>query len=204
MEAYVGSLHSFDSPFDRYLRGEGEEIDPAVKRGFNLFMGKAVCGTCHFAPVFNGTVPPRFVDTESEVLGVPMTADTPRAELDPDLGRIANGKPAEAAPFFRHSFKTPTVRNIALTAPYMHNGVYETLEEVMHFYNIGGGAGLGIELENQTLPFDHLGLNEQETQDIIAFMEALTDTAGMTAVPARLPAFPEGSPLQHRVIGGKY
>ena len=74
----------------------------------------------------------------------------------------------------------------------------------MHFYNTGGGAWLGIELENQTLPFDSLSLTDQESQDIIAFMEALTDTSSMTAVPARLPAFPEDSPLHERVVGGKY
>ena len=201
---YVGSLHSFDSPFDRYVRGESKKIDPAVERGFNLFMGKGVCGTCHFAPTFNGTVPPRFLESESEVLGVPATPDTPRAEIDPDLGRVANGNVKEAAPFYLYSFKTPTVRNAALTAPYMHNGVYQTLEEVMHFYNIGGGKGLGIHLDHQTLPFDHLGLTQEEISDVIAFMEALTDTTGLTSVPDRLPDYPEGSPYQRRIVGGTY
>jgi len=202
--AYVGSLHSWDSPFDQYVRGERKDIDESVQNGFNIFMGKGACGTCHFAPNFNGVVPPRYLDTESEVLGVPATADTPRAELDPDPGRIANGNVKEAAPFYLYSFKTPTVRNAALTAPYMHNGVYYTLEEVMHFYNIGGGKGLGIHLDHQTLPFDHLGLDQKEISDVIAFMESLTDTTGMTAVPSRLPAYPEDSPYRDRVVGGKY
>ena len=87
------------------------------------------------------------------------------------------------------SFKTTTVRNIALTAPYMHNGVYETLEEVVDFYNKGGGAGLGLDLAYQTLPDTPLNLNEQEKRDLITFMEALTDTSGMTAVPVNLPLF---------------
>jgi len=77
---------------------------------------------------------------------------------------------------YRYAFKTPTLRNIALTAPYMHNGVFNTLEEVMNFYNNGGGAGMGMQLESQTLPADSLYLTQNEQQDVIAFMHALTDT----------------------------
>jgi len=204
LASYVKSLSSFNSPFDRYARGETEEIDPAVARGFNLFMGKAVCGTCHFAPTFNGTIPPYFQDSESEVLGVPAEADWHKAKLDPDMGRVANGVPLDGSDIFAYSFKTPTVRNIALTAPYMHNGVYETLEEVVRFYNVGGGDGIGIHLENQTLPFDNLNLSQREMDDLVTFMEALTDTTGMTAVPTRLPVFPEDLPYAKRVVGGKY
>mgnify|MGYP003536215038 FL=1 len=74
------------------------------------------------------------------------------------------------------AFKTPTIRNIEFTAPYMHNGVYKTLEEVMEFYNQGGGKGLNIAPPNQTLPFDKLNLTKKEIKDIIAFMKTLTDT----------------------------
>jgi cytochrome c peroxidase len=179
-------------------------LSEPARRGFNLFMGKAACGTCHFAPVFNGTVPPDYEDSESEVLGVPAAPVWKDAAIDPDMGRIANRRAAEHAPFNQYAFKTPTLRNIALTAPYMHNGVYQTLEEVMQFYNVGGGAGIGIVLPNQTLPPDPLGLSKREIRDIIVFMEALTDTAGLTRAPARLPAYPEGSPLNGRVSGGVY
>ena len=79
-------------------------------------------------------------------------------------------------PHQRHSFKTPTLRNIALTAPYMHNGVYTTLEEVIDFYNKGGGAGLGYELPNQTLSPDKLELTDNEKKDLVAFLHTLTDT----------------------------
>ncbi|MGB3619092.1 MAG: cytochrome c peroxidase [Catalinimonas sp.] len=198
--AYVRSLSSFNSPFDRYARGETDQIDPAVRRGFNLFMGKAACGTCHFAPTFNGTVPPFYKESESEVLGVPATAAND--QLDPDIGRFG-GRPKEIAPFYVHSFKTVTVRNVELTAPYMHNGVYATLEEVMDFYNRGGGAGMGLDVPHQTLAPDPLGLTDGEQQDIIAFMRALTDTTGLTGVPARLPAFDDPA-LARRVVGGKY
>lgn len=71
-------------------------------------------------------------------------------------------------------FKTPTVRNAAATAPYMHNGVYATLEEVMDFYNKGGGAGLGFDLEHQTLPFDNLQLKEDELKALVDFVKTLT------------------------------
>ncbi|MBC8109749.1 MAG: cytochrome-c peroxidase, partial [Verrucomicrobia bacterium] len=76
---------------------------------------------------------------------------------------------------WKYAFKTTTVRNASLTAPYMHNGIYKTLEEVVDFYNKGGGVGLGIDLPNQTLPFDKLNLTEQEAKDLVAFMQTLTD-----------------------------
>ena len=73
-------------------------------------------------------------------------------------------------------FKTPTIRNVELTAPYMHNGVYNSLEEVINFYNLGGGGGLGFKtLEHQTLPFDSLNLTDKEISAIIAFMKTLND-----------------------------
>ena len=72
-----------------------------------------------------------------------------------------------------HGFKTPSVRNVGRTAPYMHNGVFNTLDEVMDFYEKGGGRGLGLKINNQTLPFDKLELTGNERADIIAFMKSL-------------------------------
>lgn len=135
--------------------------------GFNLFTGKAKCATCHFIPLTNGTVPPSFMKSESEVLGVPDATK----KLDADLGKFELTKAA----IHRNSFKTPTVRNIELTAPYMHNGVFKTLEEVVNFYNEGGGNGLGFNLQNQTLPEDKLKLTALEKKQLIAFMKTLTD-----------------------------
>ncbi len=202
MSAYVASLTSFNSPFDQYVRGESKKLSAEAKNGFNLFMGKAACGTCHFAPVFNGLVPPNYQENESEVIGVPFSKDTVNPRLDGDLGR-GKAKVHEQVDIFRHSFKTPTVRNVALTAPYMHNGVYETLEEVMEFYKKGGGVGLGIDIPNQTLPFDQLSLNDKEINDIISFMQTLTDTTGLTEIPKKLPSFSDVS-LNNRKIGGNY
>ena len=169
--SYIRSLNSFDSKFDKNIRGEENTLTKEEQLGFNLFMGKAMCATCHFAPVFNGTVPPNYTDTELEFIGVPATKDTLNAKLSPDLGRYELFKTPER----KHFFKTPTVRNSGVTAPYMHNGVYTTLDEVMDFYNKGGGAGLGIENDYQTLPFDNLKLSKEEIAAVTAFMETLND-----------------------------
>ena len=154
------------------MRGDENKLSENEKKGFNLFMGKAKCGTCHFAPLFSGLLPPFFTESESEVLGVPGTNDKKNPTLDNDLGKFLFTKSV----IHKNSFKTPTLRNIELTAPYMHNGVYATLEEVMEFYNNGGGNGLKIAPPNQTLPFDKLNLSKKEVSDIIAFMKTLTDT----------------------------
>jgi cytochrome c peroxidase len=183
--AYVMQLNSFDSQFDQYMQGKITTLPDNVARGFNLFTGKAACATCHFMPLFSGTVPPLYIESESEVLGVPNHKDTPLI-LDDDLGRLGNGLTQEVAPFFKNAFKTTTIRNISKTAPYMHNGVFDTLEEVMKFYNEGGGAGRGINIDQQTLAPDALDLTEAEIANIIAFMEALTDTTQFEA-PKDLP-----------------
>ncbi|AQG79637.1 cytochrome c peroxidase [Spirosoma montaniterrae] len=167
LAAYERTLTSFDSRFDRYMQGEKTALSAEEIHGFNLFMGKAKCGICHFMPLFNGTVPPAYTDSESEVIGTPATASN--RQLDPDLGRYAHTKLDP----LKYAFKTPTVRNIARTAPYMHNGVYQTLEQVVDFYNQGGGNGFGFGLDNQTLPEDKLNLSGSEKKALVAFMKAL-------------------------------
>lgn len=189
LAAYVASLSSWDSEFDKYARGETDILDEDVIAGYNLFMGKAACGTCHFAPSFNGTIPPNYLESESEVLGVPIESDTINARIDPDPGRINSGRAIDEAEHFLHAFKTTTVRNSELTAPYMHNGVYEKLDEVLDFYNRGGGAGIGIDLKNQTLPGDPLGLTDRELKQIKSFLHSLTDTSQMTKRNSQLPLF---------------
>lgn len=177
LAAYVASLRSLDSAFDRYVRGETESLAPEARRGFNLFMGKAACGTCHFAPVFNGTVPPFYTETESEVLGVTVGFDPDQPVLDDDPGRSANAIPRDdKLGHFNRSFKTMTVRDVERTAPYMHNGSFETLEDVVEFYDLGGGAGMGLAVPNQTLASDALELSDQEKSDLVAFMRALNGT----------------------------
>jgi cytochrome c peroxidase len=171
LAAFVRSLEAMNSRFDRAVRGEGT-LNDSERRGFNLFMGKGKCATCHFPPLFGGTVPPSFLEAEPEVIGVPAKKDSRSPTVDPDLGVFG----MSGAPPHRHGFKTPSLRNVEVTPPYMHNGVFTTLEEVVDFYNAGGGNGLGMRLPNQTLPADSLRLTEQERSDLIAFQMALTDT----------------------------
>ncbi|MFM8738591.1 MAG: cytochrome-c peroxidase, partial [Cytophagales bacterium] len=168
--AYVRSLMPFESKIDNFFNGTAALTESEVN-GFNLFAGKAKCATCHFIPLYNGTIPPWYNNTESEVIGVPQKIEWENAVVDPDMGRYLINEIEE----LRFSFKTPTVRNIELTAPYMHNGVYNTLEEVVKFYDLGGGNGIGMNTAHQTLPFDKLDLSPQEKNDIVDFLKTLTD-----------------------------
>ena len=172
--AYVRSLEALDSRFDRAVRGDSGAMTMEERAGFTVFMGKAQCGTCHFAPLFNGATPPMLVDAEPEVIGVPLRPAVMHAIVDPDSGRFNVRRIDQHL----HAFKTPTLRNVALTAPYMHNGVFPTLEEVVDFYDGGGGAGIGVMLAHQTLPADSLRLSPAEKRALVAFLNALTDTAG--------------------------
>ncbi|AXP83051.1 Cytochrome c551 peroxidase precursor [Mariniflexile rhizosphaerae] len=170
ISSYISTLNSFNSKFDKNIRGEENTFTNEERQGYNLFMGKALCATCHFIPLTNGTVPPFFNETEKEVIGVPKTSDN--KEFDNDLGFYWKYK----EDLHKGMFKTPTIRNVEKTAPYMHNGVYQTLEEVVDFYNKGGGNGLGFELEHQTLPFEALNLSDEEQKNIVAFMKTLTES----------------------------
>lgn len=165
--SYIRSLRMPETRLDTYLQGKTNTLTLEEKAGFNVFMGKGKCATCHFFPLFNGTVPPFYQETESEVLGVPATAQGKK--VDSDVGKfiLTRREP------HLYAFKTPTVRQVSKTAPYMHNGVYKTLEEVVDFYDQGGGNGLGFALPNQTLPFDKLNLKDSEKRALVAFMRVL-------------------------------
>lgn len=169
--AYIRSLHPFNSALDRYWRGDRLALDTTQKRGFNLFMGKAQCGTCHFPPLFNGLTPPLFNRSELEVLGVTAGDDLNRPVLDTDQGKY------ETFPikFYRRAFKTPSLRNVAKTGPYMHNGAFGSLKRVIQFYDKGGGRGLGLAVEEQSLSDRALHLSAAEMDDLERFLEALTD-----------------------------
>lgn len=167
LASYVRSLVKLNSRFDDYMRGNERALTPQELRGFNLFMGKAKCATCHFMPLFNGMTPPKYIESETEVIGVP--ASLADSSLDVDQGYYD----IIGVDSYRNAFKTPSVRNMSKTAPYMHNGVYRTLEEVMDFYNNAGAMGLGFHLPNQTLPEEPLELTEKEKQEVILFMKSL-------------------------------
>lgn len=170
LASYIRSLAKFNSDFDDYMRGNKSAMTKNQQQGFNLFVGKAQCAICHFLPLFNGTVPPTFKKTEQEVLGVAINGENKVFDQDPGRGKFH-----ETVATLQHSFKTPTLRNISKTAPYMHNGGYRTLKEVMNFYNKGGGKSFGFKVENQTLSDSPLQLSDAEIDAIIEFMKALDD-----------------------------
>jgi cytochrome c peroxidase len=176
--AYIRTLNPRNSRFDQYIQGKGAALTEAEVNGFNLFMGKAQCGTCHFAPLFNGLTPPLYNITELEVLGTTRTDDLDKPEPDTDPGRF-NIFPMEG---YQKAFKTPTVRNASATGPYMHNGAFKTLNAVVEFYNKGGAAGLGLPMNNQTLSSLPLNLTNKEINDIVQFLHALEDSVA-TYIP---------------------
>jgi cytochrome c peroxidase len=172
LAAYLTTLQPFNSPFDQYIQGNTAAMTDRQINGFNLFMGKAQCGTCHFMPYFNSLLPPQYAVSEVEVLGTPANANLDHPRQDRDRGRY------DLYPihFYDGAFKTPTVRNAAQTAPYMHNGAFETLTQVIEFYNRGGGTGLGLTHPDQTLSGKPLQLTVSEIDDIALFIDSLTDT----------------------------
>lgn len=173
LATYVRSLVKMNSRFDAAVQGDANAISVSERRGFNVYMGKARCGTCHFAPLFSGVTPPAYLVTDPEIIGVPTRADTVRATIDPDIGRAG----IDSMKTHRFAFNVPTLRNIARTAPYMHNGAYATLEQVVDFYNRGGGVGIGATVPGQTLSSAPLQLTADEQRDLIAFLKSLTDRA---------------------------
>jgi cytochrome c peroxidase len=205
---YERTLTALNSRFDQYVRGDKTKLNESEIHGFNLFMGQAKCATCHFAPLFSAPLPPYFEFTENRSLGIPVKDTMDIFQLDPDTGFSKVTK----NPFFHFNFKVPTVRNAELTSPYMHNGVYKTLEQVMNFYNHAAGnkfqkdygsAMKGL-LFFMVLP-DSLDLNEQDKKDLVLFVKTLTDTSAIKNVPKRLPQLGEKyAALNKRKIGGEY
>lgn len=167
LASYIRSLTALNSRFDQYMRGDKSALNYEEIQGFNLFMGKARCATCHYMPLFNGTAPPRYIKGEGEVIGVPTATDF--KSVDDDSGLFATTH----LEFLKHAFKTPTVRNASRTAPYMHNGVFNTLEELVDFYDAGGGKGKGLKIDNQTLSADSLHLNQEEKEALVRFIKSL-------------------------------
>jgi cytochrome c peroxidase len=172
LAAYLRTLVSIDSRADRALRGDTLALSRFERAGFNLYMGKARCATCHYLPLTTGTVPPHFDDSELEIIGVPSRPVTHGAVIDPDSGRERVDHAVED----RYAFRVPSLRNVALTAPYMHNGAYATLDQVIDFYDRGGGRGIGAKVPGQTLPDTRLGLTPTEKSALVAFLRALTDS----------------------------
>lgn len=168
----------FSSKFDAYIRGEAS-LTPSELRGLAIFRDplKGNCDACHPS---TGDAP-LFTDFTNDNLGLPRNNDIPAYEEDPGLvdrglGAILND------PQFDGRFKVPTLRNVALTAPYMHNGVFDTLEEVVRFYNTACAPGNPDGWDPPEVPetrncteLGNLNLTDQEITDLVNFMHTLTD-----------------------------
>jgi cysteine-rich repeat protein len=165
------TLLLLNSPVDQFLAGDLNALDASQQRGSLLYWGKARCGNCHIAPIYGGTRALDFSQTDLRVVGVPQ--DAAGTILDPDLGKGA--LPGESA-IDNGAFKVPILRNLTQTAPYMHNGVFATLDQVIDFYNAGGGPGLNLSVPNADPRMIKLNLTPAEKADLKAFLEALTDT----------------------------
>lgn len=158
------------SPVDRFARGEESALDDALHRGFDVFVGVARCARCHIPPLFGGSRPTDFATPVYAALGVPKSPEN--KQLDADRGR---GK-VTSQPLDEHAFKTPTVREVALTAPYFHHGGYATLEQVVDFYEKGGGPSVGIRLDNLDPEVRKLELNDAQRRALLTFLrEGLAD-----------------------------
>lgn len=192
---YYRDFSDYYSPFDETMNSN-KPLSAEAIRGFNLFMSKAQCGTCHFVPQFNGVHPP-YIGSEFEVLGTP--ADAKFSKLSDDKGRHGINPAFETM----NAFRTGTVRNAAHTAPYMHNGVFRTLEEVIDFYDAGGGVGRRFDIANQTLSSDSLKLTPTEKKELISFIRSLNEQVLFEEPPATLPAS-SVSALNARKPGGEY
>lgn len=154
--AFERALEVGDSPYDRWQAGDDSAMSESAKRGQELFAVRAHCGDCH-----KGL---NLTDNQFHNLGWGL--DQPKA----DLGRVmVTGDPADTG-----AFKTPTLRNIAETAPYFHDGRARTLEEVVEFYDKGG-------LENPHLDekIRPIGLSAEEKADLVAFLKALSGTTNL-------------------------
>ncbi len=167
LAAFERTLVSQRSRFDRYAGGERAALTPAERRGLTLFRSlNTRCFECHRLPTFEAPL----------ALGVGVPSP------DPGVGGVS-GEPAE-----RGLFGVPTLRNVALTAPYMHDGSLPTLAAVVDFYRRGGGHGLGVprdRIDSQVRPFE---ISDAEAAELVAFLGALSDESASPAIPEQVPS----------------
>jgi cytochrome c peroxidase len=177
--AFERTLVAMNSPFDRFQAGDSDALTPQQRRGLETF-DRVGCDRCHDGPMFS--------DFDHHAEGIP---DHPQL-----------GQPDAGAGRFR--FRTPSLRNVALTAPYMHNGMLATLEDVLRFYDAGrsenpnvsneGGRGRDRRRTDDTAArlageFRRVDdLSDGDMADIVAFLQALTDPSFDRTIPARVPS----------------
>lgn len=186
----------FDSKYDRFLSGE-ETLTPLEAEGLRLFEGKAMCSACHPATTADGSRP-LFTDHTYDNLGVPVNHEL-RAANGLGEGVIDNGLGGRKEindPGLNGAFKVATLRNIAVTGPYMHNGLFKDLKTVVHFYNtrdvegaINPETGLPweegeVDATKNVNELGDLGLTDKDEDALVAFMKTLTDKQYEHLIPA--------------------
>jgi len=176
LSAFQTSLVSFNSRYDRYAYGDPSALSDQEIRGHNVFRGfVARCSQCH--------IPPLFTDSELAVIGSPSV---PGKAPDPGAGGLS------LDPNLQGAFRVPTLRNISATAPYFHAGQFNTLKEVVHFYNDNRGHAAP---KNQNLKIHwhiHMTrgpeLSKEDEADIVAFLGSLDDQSMTPTVPKTAPS----------------
>ncbi len=152
LASYVRTIYSGNSPFDRYIYGERGALTEQQRRGLRVFRGKGNCTACHIGPTFS--------DEEFHNTGVAW-----REGKLQDEGRFAiSGEQDD-----KGAFKTPTLREVVRTAPYMHDGSLATLEDVIDFYSDGGRKNPHLDEEIRPVKF-----TDQEKSDLLAFLRTLS------------------------------
>lgn len=159
--SYERTVVSNNSPFDQWVKGDKNTMTVQQVNGFKLFVGKANCAACHSAP--------NFTDDGFHNLGLASWGDE-----NPDMGRYSQ-RPLK---LMKGAFKTPTLRDIARTAPYFHDGSSSNLEAVVEHYAKGGVVKTNLSPNMTTVK-----LNKQEKADLVAFMEALTSPYEAISLP---------------------
>ncbi|MBP88416.1 MAG: cytochrome-c peroxidase [Planctomycetaceae bacterium] len=163
--SFERTVLSGHSPFDKFKAGDEDALSEAAERGRKLFFGKANCSACHATS--------SFTDQGFHNVGIGMDKD------EPDVGRFAVTDQLGD----RGSFKTPTLREIARTAPYMHDGSLKTLEEVVDFYDKGGFAN--PQLDEELLPLE---MTKEKKADLVTFLkEGLSSSDYPEVEPPKLP-----------------
>ena len=163
--AFERTIVTGDSAFDRYVKGDKKALTDQEKRGLVLYVSKAACTQCHAGP--------NFTDNSFHSLGLPQAGPAKK-----DLGRYEVTKD----PKDKGAFKVPSLRNITMTAPYMHTGALATLDDVVEFYNQGGGPG-----PNKSPKMLKINLTDPEKKDLVAFLRSLTGPLPQV-VPPQLPS----------------
>ena len=173
LTAFESSLVSLNSRFDFYAHGAHSALAPSELEGLNVFRSfVSRCGECH--------TPPLFTNQQIAIIGVPEPDGRP---FDPGAG-ATSGIPEQ-----RGGFRVPSLRNIARSAPYMHQGNFETLRETVGFYN--KGRGHAVPEDESLLIHWHIwdpNLRDEELDRLVDFLHALTDEGFMPEIPTRVPS----------------